>query len=323
MWVLLAFSACGSDVELKGVRAAKTGVELTVSSVNSGTVKAEQEAELAFGTVGRVSKLNIDVGENVSKGTVLAELENGDLRMALEAASLELERYRALSTSRAVSKQELVNYQRAYELALGNYEKSLIRAPFDGLITEVNLEVGQLSQITAILVVPLIKLVDLAPRYVKAEIDEVDLGRLSVGLEARVKILAVRREPFKGKVRRVIPYISTIREQDRTSLIELDVDSEGQLLPAGASADIEIIALAKDNVLAIPSRTVLGRGSERYVYIWSDKKLQKKQVQIGIGNYDRSEVLSGILEGEIVIFPAEDLELDELSSWKLIEQVWP
>lgn len=321
--VALAILGCGSTPEFKGVKAAKTHVELTVSSVNSGTVKAEREAELAFGTVGRVSRNNAHVGIFVTKSTILAELENLDLVTAFETSKHDFDRATQLAKTQAISTQQVESSQRAYDLARSSYEKSLIRAPFDGLITEVNLEVGQLSQITAVLPKPLVKIVDLDPRYVEAEIDEVDLPKLSVGLPARIKILAVRREPFKGTIRRIVSYVSTIREQDRTSLIELNVEPEGVLLPAGASADIEIVAVDKTNVLAVPSRVVLGRGNSRYVFRLVDGRSVKAPVTIGIGNYDRTEIQSGLSENDTVLYPSENVELQDQQKVKVKIESWP
>ncbi len=321
--LLLLLIGCSKTPEVKGVGAAIMSVELTVSSVNSGTVTAEHEAELAFGTVGRVKSLNTKVGLNTKKGDVLSEIENIDLKTIFETAHHDLVRAKDLFKSRVVSTQDVEGRQRAFDLAEGNYEKSIIRAPFDGLITEINIDVGQLSQITAISPKPLIKIVDLEPRYIEAEIDEVDLPRVTVGLPTRVKILAVRREPFKATVRRVVPYISSAREQDRTSLIELNVDSEGILLPAGASADVEIIAQNKDRVLAVPSRVVLGRGQQRYVFKYEDGRAVRTPVTVGIGNYDRTEIVEGLSENDIVLYPAENVELEDGSKVSITKLPWP
>ncbi len=321
--LIMGLAACGSAPEFKGVKATTTHVELTVSSVNSGTVRAEREAELAFGTVGRVSRNDAHVGVQVKKDTILAELENLDLATAYETSRNDVERSKDLIKSRTISIQQVEAYKRTFDLARAAYEKSLIRAPFDGLITEVNLEIGQLSQITAILTKPLVKIVDLNPRYVEAEIDEVDLPKLSVGLSARIKVLAVRREPFAGTIRRIVSYVSTIREQDRTSLIELDIDSEGILFPSGASADIEIVAVDRSNVLAVPSRAVLGRGDDRYVFRFINGRSAKTPVVVGIGNYDRIEITSGLSEGDIVLYPSETTELEDGQKVVAKVQPWP
>ena len=317
------FSGCGSKPEFKGVKSIKTHVELTVTSVNSGTVKAEREAELAFGTVGRVSKNDAHVGMQVKADSILAELENEDLGTVFEMSSRDLKRSTELLKTKAISTQQMEQAKRVFGLARAAYEKSLIRAPFDGLITEVNLEIGQLSQITAVIPKPLVKIVDLGPRYLEAEIDEVDLPKISNGLVARAKILAVRREPFKASIRRIVPYVSTIREQDRTSLIELTIDSEGILLPAGASADLEIVAVSKDNVLAVPSRVVLGRGDSRYVYRAENSRSVKAPVTIGVGNYERTEILAGLNDGDVVLYPSENADLIDQQKIRVKVEPWP
>lgn len=291
--------------------ATRQTVSATVSSVNSGTVRAEKVAELAFGAVGRVRVLNVRVGDIVKEKQVLAELENDDLMSVLTTAQKELERRIQLRASRAVAESELEQMRRDVRTAQVAYDKSRIVAPYDGLIAELNLEVGQLSQITAVIPRPLMKIVDLEPRYVRAEVDEVDLGRVKVGQPARVKILALRREPFPAIVRKVVPYISTIREQDRTAEIELTIDSAGIFLPAGASADVEVIVETRANSLAVPTRAVLGRGQKRHVFVLRGGRAEKRAIEVGIFNYDLSEVLAGISEGEKVIIPSEGLELED------------
>jgi HlyD family secretion protein len=298
-----------SAIEVQIVSPARGPVEEAVTGVTSGTVDAEHLAELAFGAVGRVKLVNADVGDTVSAGSVLAEIENDDLVSRLDVAREELERAKTLQLSRAASRSNVIQAQANFDSARISLEKSIIRAPFNGFVVERNLEVGQLSQITAVIPLAPIKIVDSEPRYVKVEIDEVDIPRIKVGMEARVKVLAVRREPFKARVRKVVPFVSTVREQDRTTEVELTIDSEGILLPAGASADVEVITTFKSDALTIPSRTVLGRGGDRYVYRVVDAKLVKTPVRVGIAGYSVTEILSGVgLDSELAL-PSEKVEL--------------
>jgi len=282
-----------------------------VSGVNSGTVRAEQLAELAFGAVGRVKELRAHLGQQVKVGEILAEIENNDLKSRLDVALEELARAQRLSQSQAASRSNVIQAQGTYDAARTAYEKSLIQAPFDGIIAELNLEVGQLSQITAVIPLPPIRLVDDKPRYVRVEIDEVDLPKVTVGQVARIKVLAVRREPFRAVVRKVVPYISTIREQDRTSEVELSVQSEGILLPAGASADVEIVTDTKTNVLILSSKAILGRGQQRYVYRVEGSKLKKTPIRVGVTGYNATEVLSGLSEGDEVALPSDKVDLKD------------
>jgi len=288
---------------------ARSHVEATVSSVNSGTVRAEGNTELAFGTVGRVKEVNVKLGDAVKQGQILAQVENDDLQSRLQSTLEEYERSQRLSKSDAMSQSGVTQARASYDAAVTAYEKSLIKAPYDGVVAELNLEVGELSQITAVIPQAPIRIVDVKPRYVRAEIDEVDLPKVKVGLPARVKILAIRKEPFKARVRKVVPFVSSIREQDRTSEIELDIESENLLLPAGASADVEVITETKDDVVTVTSRALLGRGDDRYVYVLDGSKLKKTPVTIGIYGYTVSEVVSGISPADHVVLPSDKFEL--------------
>lgn len=319
----LALFGCSKPVEVNGVAAVKTRVEATVSSVTSGSVDAEHEVELAFGAVGRVSVLNVKLGSKVKQGQILAELENLDLKQILTKANSDLVRAKTLLQSKVLASTESEEALKGQELAHANYEKSLIRAPFDGVVAEINLEVGQLSQITTVIPKALIRLVDLEPRFVEAEIDEVDLPKVTLGLPARVKILAVRREPFNGTVRKVVPFVNAAREQDRTSQIELTIENEGILLPVGASADVEVLTDSRDDVLAIPSRSVFGRGGSRYVFKLSGSTAVKTPVEVGLSNYDRTEIVKGLTEGDIVLTPRESIDLLDGSRVKETRQSWP
>ena len=306
---LLLSVGCKNRPEVRVVSVAKAHVEATVSSVNSGTVMAERITSLAFGTVGRVKEVNCKLGDPVHQGDILAQVENDDLKSRLQSAQEEYERSQRLSKSDAMSQSGVTQARANYDAAKTSYEKSLIKAPYDGVIAELNLEVGELSQITAVIPEAPIRMVDLQPRYVRAEIDEVDLPKLKVGLNARVKILAVRKEPFKATVRKVVPFVSSVREQDRTSEIELTVDNEGILLPAGASADVEVVTDTKDDVLTVSSKALLGRGSERYVYVLEGARLKRVPVQIGIYGYTVSEIKSGLSLSEEVVLPSDKFEL--------------
>jgi HlyD family secretion protein len=210
-----------------------------------------------------------------------------------------------------MSQSGVTQARASYDAAVTAFDKSLIKAPYDGIVAELNLEVGELSQITAVIPQAPIRIVDVKPRYVRAEIDEVDLPRVKVGLPARVKILAIRKEPFQGRIRKVVPFVSSIREQDRTSEIELEIDSEGLLLPAGASADVEVITDTKEGVLTVTSRALLGRGQDRYVYVLDGSRIRKTPVKIGIYGYTVSEVISGLAPSDEVVLPSDKFELTD------------
>lgn len=308
---ILCIVGCGKVPEVKTAPVSKQRLEATVTGVSSGMVRSEQIAELAFGTVGRVKALNVKLGDSVKEGQILAEVENDDLRSRLIVAREELSRRKELTSNNAMSRSSLNQAQSEFDAANTALEKSIIRAPCDGLVAELNLEVGQLSQITAVLPKAPIRVVDLKPRFVRVEIDEVDLPRVKVGMSARIKILAVRREPFLGTVRRVINFISDVREQDRTSEIEVDVQNEGIMLPVGASADVEVVTEVRESAVAVPTKAILGRLENRYAYVLTSGQVTRREISVGLFNYQFSEILSGVQEGEQVILPSDAVELKD------------
>lgn len=309
--LLLATLSCSNPLPVVTARVTKAAVEATISAVNAGTVTAERAAELSFGMVGIVAHVHIAIGDIVEKEQILAELENSELKTALANAQRDAERARNLFARKVLAPTELEAAIKALDIAEAAHEKSIIRAPFKGVITEENLEIGQLSQVTTPTAQALLRIVDLERRYVAADIDEVDLPHLTLGMKARVTILAKRREPFIGTIRKIVPFVSTKKEQDRTSLVELDIATEGELLPVGASAEVEIVADQRPEALAIPTRTLLGRMGDRYVFTVKEGKIKRTPVQLGLQSFDRSEVISGLDEGTIIVFPPTDTDLSE------------
>ena len=126
---------------------------------------------------------------------------------------------------------------------------------------------------------------------------------------ARVKILAVTREPFAATVRKIVPFVSSIREQDRTSEVELDVSNPGESLPPGASADVEIVTEVKESVLTLMPKVILGRGADRYVYRVEGGVAKKTPDAVGISSYMATEIVNGLAEGDRVVVPSDKFEL--------------
>ncbi len=315
---------CSKPVTLRAAKVAKTNVEASITTTSAGTVSADQQAILDFGTVGRISRIFVKTGDHVKTGQDLAQLENTDLKSVFADSEREVKRTEELFAAGLVSQAALDTARKSLEVARSGFEKTIIRAPFEGVVTELNLEVGEFAQVGsgASKKAP-IRLVDLKPRIIHGDVDEVDLGKLKVGMAARVKIAAARAEPFQAVLQRVVPFVSTAKEQDRTSEVELRIQEQAQtVIPVGASATIEIITDARNGVLAIPSRAILGFSDKRYVFKVVEDRLVKTDIKLGIGNYARTEVVSGLSESDVVVFAPSDLELKEGMKVKAEQVSW-
>jgi RND family efflux transporter MFP subunit len=321
--LVILLLGCGKTPSVKVIKAARTSVETTVTTISSGTVQAEEQAVLNFGIIGRVAEIGVSAGDRVRRGQRLASLENADLRVSAQAARAELQRVRDLAKEGLVSRAALDEAHRAAEVAQATYDKSVINAPFDGLITDVNLRRGEISQVTAGLERPPIRLIDLKPRLIKGEIDELDLGKVKAGQSARIKIPALANRVFGAKLSKAVPFVSSTREQDRTSQIELRFEEVDLSIPVGASAEVEIIIDTKQDAVTVPARAVLGSLRQRYVYRVVNDRLERVDVVAGIGNYDRREIVSGVSLGDAIVLPSAEAELNSGDKVKVDLQPWP
>jgi HlyD family secretion protein len=190
------------------------------------------------------------------------------------------------------------------DAARANLARTVLKAPFDGVVAEVNAELGEYVTPSppGIPTPPAVDLIDSRCLYVAAPIDEVDAPAIRTGMPACVSLDAFPERRCNAKVRRIAPYVLDVEKQARTVEVEVEFagseDSVG-LLP-GYTADVEVILEQRDNVLRVPTETVL-EDSRVLIYRESDGTLESRPFKSGVSNWRYTEVLSGIEEGERVV----------------------
>jgi len=200
----------------------------------------------------------------------------------------------------------------AREVARVNLEKTVLRAPFDGIVAEVTTEVGEwiTPSPPGLPFPPVIVLIEDAAIYVSAPMDEVDVTKVRVGQAARVTIDAYPGRPFPGNVTRVAPYVLDVQQQNRTFEIEAELNDAAfaRKLPPGTSADVEVILAAKDGVLRIPSYALLEGGR---VLVVEKHRLVTRAVKTGLKNWQFVEVADGLAAGDLVTVSLDRAEVKE------------
>ncbi len=196
------------------------------------------------------------------------------------------------------------------ELAQRQLEHMTLRAPFDAVIAELAVEIGEWSTPSppVIQVPSVIDVIDTSSIYVSAPMDEVDSAQLRAELPARVSVDSHRGQHFPGRVVRVGAYVLDIEEQNRTLEVEVELDDAAlaeKLLP-GTSADVEIVLDAREDVLRIPTAALL---SGEKALVLEDGRLVSRSLEIGLRNWDVSEVVSGLAEGEQVVVSLDRAEV--------------
>lgn len=191
----------------------------------------------------------------------------------------------------------------AVEAAEAALRRTQLRAPFAGVIAEINGELGEFvtPSPVGIPTPPTVDLIDTSCLFIRAPIDEVDAPRVAVGLKAWITLDAFKERKFSGEVQRVAPYVLDLEKQSRTVDVEAVIDDDHmELLLPGYSADVEVIQDQREDVLLVPTATVM-EDSTVFVIPAGGGVIEQRQVETGIANWEQTEVLSGLQEGEWVV----------------------
>jgi HlyD family secretion protein len=193
-------------------------------------------------------------------------------------------------------------------------EETYLRAPFAGIVAEINGEIGEYVTPSppGVATPPAVDLIDYSCLYVTAPIDEVDAGHLREGLRARLSLDAFRGESFNGRLDRIAPYVLDLEKQARTVEIDVTFDEPGirARLLVGYSADIDIILETHDDVLRIPTEAVMEE-DQVYRYRRESGTLELVSITAGIRNWNFTEVTEGLEEGDEIVLSLDEPGLAE------------
>ncbi len=207
----------------------------------------------------------------------------------------------------ATARADVVQSDARIRVARVEQGRSVLYAPFDGTVAKIVGELGEYSTPSppGVPTPPAIDLIDESCLYVKAPMDEIDAPKIAVGLPVRVSLDALPKQPLPGKVRRVAPYVSAVEKQARTVDVEVDFDKPetGHLL-VGYSADVEIVLSRRLDVLRVPTAALIEGG--RVMVLNPDSgKLEERKVRTGVANWEFTEILEGLAEGDRIVISLE------------------
>jgi HlyD family secretion protein len=267
----------------------KAQVKLQEAQTRANRATAEQACQLGAGAEReanralRLQKFNQIISEEqVDTKATGARAKRASCNAALEAVAVS---------------------QASRDAAQGAVERTLILAPFDGTVAEINAELGEFITPSppGIPTLPAIDLLDVSCLYVSAPIDEVDAPQINTGMSACVSLDAFSEKRCSGTVSRIAPYVLEKEKQARTVEVEVkltDPKDLKDLLP-GYSADIEVLLASKPLALRVPAEAVLE--NNRVLVMREDGLLEERTFKPGLVNWNTVEVLSGLNAGDKVV----------------------
>ncbi len=231
-----------------------------------------------------------------------AEKSNEAASSAVQAAQ---EKY--VSTNQASSRVAgLASLEAREQLAYVSVSKGSMRAPFDGVVTSLTAEKGELALSTT----PLVTIQTVSDLEVTADVLESDIANIEVGMDATVTFDALpSTESWEAHISYISPGAEII-EGVPTYKVKVLINNPDSRLRPGLTTNITVHAAKKDNVIAVPRRAIISKDDKEFVRIQTaPDKVEEREVKTGlVGSDGKVEVLSGLSGGEQVITKQEDIK---------------
>ena len=326
---VLEDNVAASSIQYVKTTVAKTG-EAGQTLALPGTLQGFQQAPIAARSAGYVQRWTKDIGSHVTKGEVLAVIESPEVDQQLSqaeaarqqaAASLALakstvERWEALRKKDVVSQQELDERRSGATQAVANLAAAdanvqrlrqlqgftRVLAPFDGVITRRNVEVGDLVDSSG---KALFVLTQMDPLRIYVNVPQSYAQLVRAGQKVLVTQAELRGRTFSGEVARSS---GAIDPATRTMQVEINLPNrDGTLLP-GAYVQVDL-PLAGAKTLVVPTNVLLFRGEgTRVALVDGASRIRLKPVTLGRNLGESIEVLGGIADGDrLVVNPSDSL----------------
>jgi len=372
-FLILLLTSCGSSNNndskettfYKKENVSTKKLELSIEA--SGIIEAISSVEIKSKASGEVLFLGAEVGDLVEKGSILGQIDQrtpknildqskSDLeasKVRLENAKSQFERGKELHSQGSISDKEFEDIQESYAQAKSTVvrtevtfenakialDDTIVRSPVKGTIISRPVEVGQVISSPTQAVgggTVLMTMADLSKVRVRALVDEIDVGKVSIGQTVSIKVAAYRDQEFFGIVSKIEP-MAMVEQNVTTFPVLIDIDNDDNLLLLGMNTDVVIEVLNKDvslstptmslrtrkdiysaaNILNIPKQTVdqflaekvEGENFNKYIVIKETSNGPTLTwVKIGDADLSHVEVLNGLdNEDTVFILPSKSL----------------
>lgn len=314
---------------------AKLGdISITLDEV--GEIKPVKEVNVKSKISGKIKKLYVEEGQNIKEDEIIAEIEP-DMQQAqtlsriksnlktteieLETAQLNFNSDNKLYEKKFISDNDLLKSQNALKKAEISYQSALeqyqliqeigiaeenlkITAPVSGTIIQKNVEEGEMvvssqsySGGTVILTIA-----DLSKMIILAEINEIDIGKISLDQPVDISIDAFPDIDYKGKITHIAPMAKIGKNNIRVFDIKISIKNLTPNLRPGMSANVTIIGKTSRDVVTVPIQAIFqDENGNNIVYtIKSDTLITPQIVKTGINDLEKVEIIEGITVGDTI-----------------------
>ena len=317
--MLLLMTACGGNGGQQAEQQAPAApvepvrkVEVRVATIGdvpqetsySSTVEAYATNNIMPQQGGRIRKINVEVGDYVTKGQILAEMDRlqlDQLKLQIQNDEIEYARLKSLFEEGAVSQSDFEAAELGYKVRRTNYdnleENTILRSPLNGFVTARNFDAGDMFSMSA----PLFTVQQVTPVKMLVGISESEYTLVKKGDEVTLTVDALPGRVFKGRVGRLYP---TINPATHTFQAEVTVPNTDRVLRPGMYARVTV-RYGMNRSVVLPDQSFYKQegAGQRYVFKLSEDRQTVSMVPVTLGRHlgNTYEVISGIAEGETVV----------------------
>ncbi|TCO79512.1 efflux RND transporter periplasmic adaptor subunit [Marinisporobacter balticus] len=313
--------------------------DLTLKTTLSGKIRPIEESSIVAKTPGKVMNVHVEIGDRIQKGNVLFELDQKDILNTVKSAEASYaatlanltltqetvdhnlknhERNKALYEQGAISEQvfedsalkastaQLEQVKAQVEQARVTLENAksrlsdcIVSAPISGFITSVDISSGEIasSGMSAITIANL----DIV--LIETSISEHLINKVHTGDEVDVLVKSASNASLKGRIFALSP---SPTKNGLTYPMKISLENKDTLVKAGMFAEISIVSDKKENILIIPSDSVVVKNGKEVVFVVHDHQTQLQEVSLGIDNGKEVEVTNGLKEGDLIVIKGQN-----------------
>jgi membrane fusion protein (multidrug efflux system) len=288
------------------VEVAQVGLrEISSYYQTTATLEPEKKVDILAKISDDVVSIEVEEGDLVRKGQLLCRLNDAELKVALDEAAInreqrkaDFERIESMYKQKLISETEYLETKYQYELAVNSYEAASvkydytkIRAPFEGVVTERLVDVGENVALGAKLFV----VADTEPLRLSMYIPEIELKTVRTGQTVYIVPDANPDLRFNGKIVRVAPEVD-----ERTGTVKVTAETLGGGIP-GSFVRVRIVTDTRLSTLTLPRRGVVSDAGDRFVFVAEADTVRKVEVEVGYEDEEYAEILNGLQEGDSVV----------------------
>jgi len=307
----LGFSSCKktdktdtkATTEIQNIRiqqATERQVEQTYEL--TATVQPDAKNSIAPSAPGRIRNILVEVGQHVSKGQKLVQMDVANLsnlETQIENVKRIYKRTQELFNVGGASQQDLDNAKLQLDVAQTNLknltENTFLLSPINGVVTARNYDNGDMYSGQ----MPVLTIMNINPVKLLINVSESYYAQVKVGMNVKVGFDVFGNQNFQGKVNLIYP---TIDDRTRTFAVEVKLNNNNNKIRPGMFARVTL-EFGKVKHLVVLDKSIMKQAGsgDKYVYVYHDGKVQYKHVEIGRRVDADYEILSGLTVGEQVV----------------------